>query len=245
MADKTSYLLRQLNVFFAKKIDPHSHISCMNEWDDDWEYYNQFSSQLSQESSHLIPYQNSNGYIIVSKNPDNLHLEVKTHDLHEDMLQKTMYDYDDLPCYLVIHVSIWCFEEWNIGHSCLFIFCPRTKVQWFFDPNGSMYSAVWQALETRPLIKGFEPKCICPCCGFQTKLEQIIGAKHDSICGIICSLINLQLSLTHVDIEMVMQFWKIMVDIPLYWEQSRWCINNFVYVYQNVFVNGEDADRIL
>lgn len=248
MVDETSYLCRQLRVFYDEKSVIHeTNSDSVIDWDDDWELYNQFSSQLSQESSNLIPYRNTNPYIMMSKKPDTLEIVSTVHNFDEMEFQQVIQEYDNAKNskYLVLHMSVWFFEESNIGHSCLFIFCPRTKIQWFFEPYGRLDSILWKMWNARPLITGFTPMGICPCDEFQTKLECILGAKQDTFCGVICSMFNVQLALTHVEIEQLVRFWRVMVEVPLYWEQTKWFVSRFIVLYQQHFVEGTNNDVFL
>ncbi len=247
MADETSYLMRQMRLLFQGKCQ--EDYAQLPPWDDDWEYYNQFSSQLSQESHHLIPYNNTNGYLVLTKNPETLQYEVETHDIDAMELKRSIETYaefcNDEVRLLVTHVSIWCLGVDNIGHSCLFIFCPKTHTQWFFDPSGAINTEFWGILSSHVLLEGYLPRGICPCPDFQINLEGIIGAKRGTVCGLICSLVNLQLALSNVPLNDIMRFWKVMVENPLYWEQLRWCFFQFTGFYQNVFIDGNDDDSIL
>lgn len=218
-------------------------------WDDDWEYYNQFSSQLSQESPYLIPYKNTNGYLVLTKNPETLQYEVETHDIDTNELQRILEAYavlcnDDMRL-LIMHVSIWYLGVNNIGHSCLFIFCPTTHTQWFFDPSGSVHTDFWRLLSSNVILEGYSPKGICPCPNFQINVEGIIGAEEDTICGLICSIVNLQLALSNVAVDDIMMFWRVMVENPLYWEQLRLCLFQFTDFYQHGFIDGDEQSAII
>lgn len=246
MVDETTMMFHLLNYFYAKtRKEPCTDVQELIEWDNDWEYYNQFCSQLSHESSNLIPYKNTNGYIVVSKNPNDLELEVTTHSIDKLTLQTTLKRYEGMSRYLVLHVSVWCYEESRVGHSCLYIMCPNSKVQCFFDPYGGIHTSLWKVLSGKPLLEGFDAHGICPCWGFQTRIEELIGARPNSICGLVCSIVTLQLALTYLDIKAVMKFWCIMVETPIYWEQVKRCFNQFTYVYQKCFIEGNDDESIL
>jgi hypothetical protein len=247
MTTSPSHLYSLMDCFLREKCQDKGEYTSLVGWNDDWEYYNQFSSQLSKESSNLIPYDNTNAYMLITKNPESLELQVKLYDLDTNILEKTMMSYMDTPRYLVLHVSMWCLDTDNIGHSCLFILCSRTRTQWFFDPSGAYNTELWQQMSSFAILPRYSTKYVSPLKDFQIQMEDIVGAERNSTCGLICCLVNLQLALTatHLNIEDVMQFWRITVENPMRWEQLRTCVFNFAGVYQHYFVDGDDKERIL
>jgi hypothetical protein len=236
-------MLEQLHAFFISK-DIKEDVSNIV-WNDDWEYYNQFSCQLARESHYLISFENTNGYVQITTCPDTLKKEVSIQNIDLVKLANTLEQHNGMSRYLVMHVSLWCLDTTHIGHSCLFIFCPKSHNQWFFDPSGIMDTSAWQHISSQSLVHGYTPQGITPCHAFQFHVENIIGAKQNSICGIICSIINLQFALSYETVNDVMYFWKTMVEIPLYWEHVKYCYKSFIAMYQTTFVDGDDNDLIL
>lgn len=245
MVDETSYLFRQMRVFYESKMTDRMSQEVDTQWDDDWEYYNEFSSQLSKESPHLIPFENTNGYVLTTTCPTTLRQEVSFKNIDFTKLTNTLEEYDGTSKHLIMHVSLWSLDTTSFGHSCLFVFCPKSHVQWFFEPSGITYTLAWRHLSSQPLVEGYTPCGITPCHAFQTHVEGIIGARQNTICGIICSLVNLQLALSYVEIEQVMNFWNLMVEVPLYWEQVKYCFGSFIAFYQTKFIGGYDGKLIL
>ena len=248
MADATSYLSRQLRVFLEKKLEGLQRQHSRNlDWDGDWEFYNQFSSLLSVESPLLIPYANSNVYITY-KSPNDTR-SVSIHNFDKGTFSSLLKEYEGSGMHLVIHVSVWCSTSSNIGHSCLFIFCPKIKAQWFFDPSGLMEThvatPVWRHIASSSIVDGYTAYCLCPCKCFQSTVEDIVGLQQNTCCGILCSMINLQLALTNVQVEDIMLFWRRLVSSPLHRSLLKASIQMFVDFYQRVFIGGDDGDPVL
>lgn len=239
------YMWQYVRAFFeAHGLQSYNHTRTLT-WDDDWEYYNEFSFQLSKESPHLIPFDNTNGYVLITTCPTTLRQEISVKNIDFAKLSDTLKEYDGTPKHLVMHLSLWCLDTTSIGHSCLVIFCLKNRAQWFFDPSGVTDTVAWRYLSSQPLVEGFTAHGIIPCHAFQTNVENIIGARQNTICGVICSLVNLQLALSYVEIEKVIDFLSIMVEVPLYWEQVKYYFRSFIIFYQKMFIENYDSILIL
>jgi hypothetical protein len=122
------------------------------DWDRDWECYNQFFAELSQQVDVLIPYENTNPYIMYNE-------ERTPKLLFKDLppLDNIIYQHTkgSIP---LMHVGVFRDEEDDMGHSCLLVFDVDSGVQEFVNPCG-FYKDDYVGLAVRmsytSLVDGF------------------------------------------------------------------------------------------
>jgi hypothetical protein len=159
------------------------------DWSRDWQYYNQFFAELSQRVDVLIPYENTNPYIIYNEE-------------HTPKLQ-----FKDLPpldhiiyqrtkgSILLMHVGVFWDEEDGMGNSCLLVLDVDSGVQEFVNPCG-FYKDDYMGLAVRmsytSLVDGFNPVNVMQPIA-QYSVQHVFeneAAVYGGTCGVMCVLLG-------------------------------------------------------
>lgn len=162
----------------------------VKDWDRDWEYYNQFFAELSQTVDVLIPYENTNPYIIYNEE-----MVPKLQFKNLPPLERIIYQRTK-GSILLMHVAVFRDEEDDMGHSCLLVFDTETHTQEFINPCG-FYRDDYMGLAVRmsytSLVPGFTAVNVMQ--PFAKSTVQYVfeneAAVYNGTCGVMCVLLGL------------------------------------------------------
>lgn len=240
MADSTSYLSRHLDLFFKKEsVAKHLQQPLCNSWDRSWEFYNLCTSQMSEQSCNLIAYPNTNAYITYKDG------RLGVHGFDGDAIAKLLHENEYSGRKLVVHLSVWeSVTATENGHSCLLVFDPHTTVQTFYDPCGWIGDQLVNRMQYTSLIEGYEP-CVVTCLherrSLQLQMEQVLGLADQSMCGIICILITIQLAICNTNVQDIVEFWqRVLSSRQMNSMAYNWLLKLITW-YQRGFVDASDG----
>ena len=185
-------LPRFFDKFFTHPdVQPYlAHTHTTTDWDKDWEYYNQFFAELSQQVDVLIPYENTNPYIIFNEE-NTPKLQFKDLPPLDNIIHQRAKG-----SILVMHTAVFGDEEDDMGHSCLLVFDVESGTQEFVNPCG-FYRDDYVGLATRmsytSLVEGFTPRNVMqPFAGYTVQhVFENERAVYGGTCGMMCVVLGL------------------------------------------------------